>query len=335
MNHINARAITQDGDMDTFSSIAELRQFAGHPVVGIFAGTGMEDVLARLKNKKIIKFSFRPWGAPSSLVYCGHWNGVQVAVLLRHDEFHRMIPTVVPFRANVAALWALGCKCVIALTTAGAYFEEVPPGTIVLPQQFIDMTKCRPRTFYDQGQCATHVGMADPFCHHNLWFDLDSTARHVLAPDKYYTGTQEVVFVTIEGPQFSTKAESRMYRKLLWLMEVLGIVGMTTSTEALLCRDAGLSFQPIGLVTDWDAWKQGEQVDGQVVQETAKSLKPMAIDLLDEFFRRLGAGELQILPCECHRAPEIGLHTPVDYIPEHAAEQVPGLEQVIREKRAR
>lgn len=190
-----------------------------------------------------------PFGAPSDTIVVGTLAGVRVAFLPRHGSGHRLSPTAVPSRANIYALKSLGVRRVLSLSAVGSLREEVAPLDVLVPDQLIDRTIGRPRTFFDEASgCVVHVAFADPFC---------AVVRGTVlaaAATSHARAHQAGAYLCIEGPQFSTRAESHLYRS--WGASV---IGMTALPEARLAREAGLCYAIAALVTDFDAWKTDEQ----------------------------------------------------------------------------
>lgn len=187
-----------------------------------------------------------PFGAPSDALIVGELSGIPIAFLPRHGRGHVLTPSEVPYRANIYALKSLGVRHVISVSACGSLREHLQPGDIVIPDQLFDFTKGRERSFFGEGLVG-HISVADPFCPElsALIADASATAgAHV-----HRSGT----FITIEGPRFSTKAESRVFRS--WGMD---IIGMTTSPEAFLAREAGLCYAVMAHVTDYDVWHESE-----------------------------------------------------------------------------
>jgi 5'-methylthioadenosine phosphorylase len=187
-----------------------------------------------------------PFGKPSAPIVVGTLEGKRVAFLARHGIGHHIMPTEVPYRANIYALKSLGAERIVSINACGSLREEFAPGTIVIPDQIFDNTKNRPRTFFGEGLVA-HAGVADPFCP-DLSAELEAAVGETGAT-VHHGGT----FVIIEGPRFSTKAESQAYRS--WGMS---IVGMTTAPEAFLAREAEMCYAVMGHVTDYDVWHVSE-----------------------------------------------------------------------------
>jgi 5'-methylthioadenosine phosphorylase len=188
-----------------------------------------------------------PFGAPSDAILTGVLDDVPLAFLPRHGRGHRLTPTEVPSRANMYALKSLGVEWVIAVSAVGSLREDYAPLDLVVPDQIFDRTKSRPNSFFEGGVVA-HVSFADPFCPHLaglLW----ETMQGLDGFQAHRGGT----YVCIEGPLFSTKAESRIYRQL-----GCDIIGMTALPEAKLAREAELHYATIACVTDYDVWHEGD-----------------------------------------------------------------------------
>ncbi len=212
--------------------------------VGILGGTGLYQI-EELRNVQEIRID-TPFGQPSDAYIVGEIEGVGVAFLSRHGRGHRLLPAEVNYRANIFGFKLLGVEKIISVNSVGSLKEEIHPRDIVLADQFIDRTR-RPNTFFGAGLVA-HISLAHPVC--------PALSKHVYEVAKelglrvWPGGT----YVCIEGPAFSTKAESRVYRQ--WGAEV---IGMTAATEAKLAREAEICYVTMNLVTDYDVWKEGEE----------------------------------------------------------------------------
>ena len=183
-----------------------------------------------------------PFGAPSDAYCVGRLGDTRVVFLPRHGRGHRIMPSELNFRANIWGMKRLGAEWVISVSAVGSMREDVRPLDLLIPDQFIDMTRRRVSTFFDSG-IAAHVGMADPVCP-----DL-ATAMEKAARDAGATVHRGGTYVCIEGPQFSSRAESAVYRR--WGVDV---IGMTNMPEAKLAREAELCYATLALVTDYDVW---------------------------------------------------------------------------------
>lgn len=212
--------------------------------VGIIGGSGLDDpgLIGDVRQKK----AKTPYGSPSSPLTIGKVNGVDTVILARHGKNHSIYPTGVNFRANIYALKKEGCTHILATTAVGSLREKIKPGDLVFLDQFIDFTKHRILTFHDKE--VVHTPMSEPFCG-RLRSLLAKTARAMKL--KHHAGG---TVVTIEGPRFSTKAESHMFRKL-----GADVINMSTVPEVVLAREARICYQTIAMSTDYDCWKEGEE----------------------------------------------------------------------------
>lgn len=222
---------------------------------GLYNIAGIEDITTVAVDT--------PFGKPSSDIMLGTLKGKRVAFLARHGVGHTYSPSYVPYRANIYALKSLGVRFIISVSACGSLREEFAPSHIVIPDQLVDNTKLeRGRSFFEQGLVA-HVGVADPFCR-----ELN-TILYDAAVEAGGTVHQGGTFVTIEGPRFSTKAESRIFQS--WGCD---IIGMTTSPEAYLAREAEIAYSTFAHITDYDVWHEtNEPVTVEMVLATvAKNL---------------------------------------------------------------
>lgn len=210
--------------------------------IGIIGGSGLYQIDA-LEEAQWIKVE-TPWGEPSDEILCGRIGSVQVRFLPRHGRGHRIPPSEVNARANVDALKRAGATDLLAISSVGSLQEELPPGHFVVADQFIDRTKTREASFFSAGMVA-HVSMAEPVC--------DRLSGYAAKAVKKAGGkvTKGGTYLAMEGPQFSTRAESHMYRA--WGADV---IGMTAMPEAKLAREAELPYALIGMVTDYDCWRE-------------------------------------------------------------------------------
>ena len=214
-------------------------------LIGVIGGTGLYRMDGLEGAEEVVVDT--PFGAPSDVIVTGTLNGVGVAFLPRHGRGHRLSPTELPARANIYALKSLGVRRVISVSAVGSLREEIRPLDMVVPDQLIDRTLGRPRTFFGEGVVA-HVGMAEPYCP-----ELRSALR-VSGGRAGATVHDGGTLVVIEGPQFSTKAESHMYRS--WGAD---IIGMTALPEARLAREAELCYAVLACSTDYDCWHESEE----------------------------------------------------------------------------
>ena len=211
------------------------------PVIGIIGGSGVYQIDG-LKDAQWQTVE-SPWGAPSDQILTGRLDGIRMAFLPRHGRGHVHSPTTVPYRANIDALKRLGVTDVIAVSACGSFREDMAPGDFVVVDQYIDRTFAREKSFFGTG-CVAHVSLAHPTCP-----SLSAacvTAAKAEGIRVHETGT----YLAMEGPQFSTLAESRMYRDV-WKADVIGMTGMP---EAKLAREAELCYASVAMVTDYDCW---------------------------------------------------------------------------------
>jgi 5'-methylthioadenosine phosphorylase len=214
-------------------------------VLGVIGGSGLYDIpdLQDTREDAIET----PWGSPSSTIVRGRLGKIEIAFLARHGRGHSYTPTEIPYRANVYAMKSIGVTHLLSVSAVGSLQPEFAPGAAVIPDQIIDRTAMpRARTFFDDGIVA-HVGLADPFCgsFRTKLFDVSQP----IIGDVTNGGT----YVVVEGPQFSTRAESNLHRS--WGGS---IVGMTAMPEARLAREAGLCYATLAMVTDYDVWHETE-----------------------------------------------------------------------------
>ena len=216
--------------------------------IGILGGSGLYAIDA-LEEAQWVAVD-TPWGPPSDELLIGRIHGIKFAFLPRHGRGHRLPPTDVNARANIDALKRAGCTDILAVSAVGSLREELPPGRFVVVDQFIDRTFARDKSFFGPGLVA-HVSMADPVCSRLSAFA--AAAAEAAGADMARGAT----YLAMEGPQFSTRAESKMYRA--WGCEVIGMTGMP---EAKLAREAELPYALVGMVTDYDCWRGGgEEVE--------------------------------------------------------------------------
>jgi 5'-methylthioadenosine phosphorylase len=210
--------------------------------IGVIGGTGLYDIEGLTDVAEV--GAETPFGRPSDSIIVGKLDGVGIAFLPRHGQGHRISPTEVPSRANIYALKALGVEFIIASNSCGSFKEELRPGHLLVPDQIIDRTSRRISTFFGQGIVA-HIQFSDPFC------PVLSQVVYQAALDAGATVHKGGTFIAMEGPAFSTRAESRLYRA--WGAD---IIGMTVLPEARLAREAEICYASIACVTDYDSWHE-------------------------------------------------------------------------------
>lgn len=215
--------------------------------LGIIGGSGLYE-LDSLEDCEEVQLS-TPFGDPSDALITGRLHGVRMAFLPRHGRGHRLAPHEVPFRANIHAMKQLGMKCVLGISAVGSMREDIAPGDLVLVDQFIDRTRGRTEesTFFGNG-CVGHVHFADP-----VWEPL----RQLVVAAARSTGAKVHdggTYICMEGPAFSTRAESHVYRTM-----GVSVIGMTNLQEAKLAREAEIAYATVALATDYDCWREGEK----------------------------------------------------------------------------
>jgi 5'-methylthioadenosine phosphorylase len=225
--------------------------------IGFIGGSGIYEALD-LENESEHAVS-TPFGDPAAPVTIGDLDGTEIAFLPRHGRDHGFSPTTTPYRANLHALKSLGCERVLSSNAVGSLRADLPPRSLVVPDQLFDRTRERPYTFFDEG-VVVHIPFADPYCPHMVEHLAGAAAAADIDVDHERGGT----YVCIEGPQFSTVAESEFYRD-----QGFDVVGMTAVPEAKLAREAELCYATVAGVTDFDVWKAGSEVTQEEVVENA------------------------------------------------------------------
>jgi 5'-methylthioadenosine phosphorylase len=273
----------------------------GEPLLGVIGGSGLYDLpgLAAVERVHVRT----PFGDPSDELVVGRLGAIRLAFLPRHGRGHRLLPSELPFRANLYALKTLGAEWVVAVSAVGSLREEIAPGHVVVPDQFIDRTRARSAesTFFGGGVVA-HVQFADPFC------GPLSRALATAARGEGATVHEGGVYVCMEGPHFSTRAESQLYRS--WGAHV---IGMTNLQEAKLAREAELCFATLAVATDYDCWRTGH--DDVSIDEILRVLAANA-DLARRTILRIATALPARTGCGCARALEHAVITSRDAIPE-------------------
>jgi 5'-methylthioadenosine phosphorylase len=267
-------------------------------MIGVIGGSGVYQIDG-LEGASWIKVK-TPWGKPSDDLLLGRLNGIPMAFLPRHGRGHVHAPSDVPYRANIDALKRLGCTDVIAVSAVGSLREDYRPGDFVLVDQYIDRTFARPKSFFGAG-CVAHVGFSQPTC------PRLSAACATAARQAGVTVHEGATYIAMEGPQFSTLAESRLYRS--WGADVIGMTGMP---EAKLAREAELCYASVAMVTDYDCWHPGhDAVDVAAVIRTLTGNAGNARTLVSHLPALLGPDRA---PCPqgCDRALQTALMTAPD-----------------------
>jgi len=272
--------------------------------IGIIGGTGLGDVLLHETGAESVNVD-TPFGPPSAPPLLAEWEGVRVAFLARHGQGHTLHPSQVPYRANIWAMKQLGVTRVLASGATGSLREEIEPGHLVICDQVIDKTVKRASTFFDEGM-AVHVELAEPFCP-----DLREVLCRVgkgIDASVHESGT----YVCMEGPQFSTRAESQMHRS--WGGD---LIGMTCMPEAKLAREAELCYALVGLPTDYDCWRphRADQPSEDLLTEILGNLKratETAVSLMRAVVRELAAHEGK---CRCRDSLKLAIWSNKSRIP--------------------
>ncbi len=269
---------------------------SGETVIGVIGGSGIYEIDG-LDDAKWTPVE-TPWGRPSDEILTGRLNGVRMAFLPRHGRGHVHSPTTVPYRANIDALKRLGVTDVISVSASGSFREEMAPGDFVIVDQFIDRTVNREKSFFGTG-CVAHVSVAHPTCD-RLGAACAAAAREAGA-NVHEGGT----YLAMEGPQFSTLAESRLYREI-WGCDV---IGMTNMPEAKLAREAELCYASVAMITDYDSWHPDHgEVDVSEIIATLMGNAEKGRALAAALPARLG-GERDLCNHGCDRALEFAILT--------------------------
>jgi len=260
-------------------------------VLGVIGGSGVYSVDALEGAERLALDT--PWGEPSDALVRGRMNGVETVFLARHGQGHRLTPSSINYRANIDALKRAGATDIVSISACGSLKEELAPGCFVLVDQFIDRTTRRESSFFGPGFVA-HVSMAEPVCP-GLRAALAEACAEIRTPH-----AKRGTYVCMEGPQFSSRAESELYRS--WGADV---IGMTNMPEAKLAREAELPYASVAMVTDYDCWRVDEKpVEVASVLEVMRANTAKARELLDALTRLLGPA----------RAPSpLGIETVLDY----------------------
>ena len=274
-------------------------------LLGVIGGSG----LYQMKGLEVIEKVTvdTPFGSPSDSIIIGKLAGVKLAFLPRHGVGHVIPPSEINFRANIFAMKKIGVERIISVSAVGGMKENMPPGHFVVPHQFIDRTYKRISTFFTEGMVG-HVSMADPIC-------LATAAMLFNAAQKAGADVHEGgTYICIEGPQFSSRAESLLYRQ--WGVDV---IGMTNVTEAKLAREAGICYSTLALVTDFDCWHIDEEpVTLEAVLEIMHKNVEQAQKVIKELIPMLGSIE----PCSCCDAAKFAVVTVPEKIPQKLKDEL-------------
>jgi 5'-methylthioadenosine phosphorylase len=245
-----------------------------------------------------------PFGAPSDVFVIGTLLGERVAFLPRHGRGHTVMPSEVNFRANIYGFKTLGVERIIGISAVGSLREEIEPLDVVIPEQLFDRTKTRVSTFFGDG-VVSHVSFADPYC--PILSKVLYETCHLLGFKVHFGGT----YLCIEGPQFSTRAESRIFRQ--WGAD---IIGMTNLPEARLAREAEICYSTVAMVTDYDVWHESEDVSIEMVIENLNKNIEKAKRLIKECISKIPKNR----DCVCANSLANAIITSPDLIPQHRKE---------------
>ncbi len=273
--------------------------------LAVIGGSGVYDMeaLTGIEERNVAT----PFGDPSDTIVVGTLSGTRIAFLPRHGRGHRLTPTEVPYRANIWALKSLGVERIISISACGSMKEKYEPRHIVIPDQIYDNTKLRPLSFFGDGLVA-HISFAEPFCPHlrPLLFEATQKAGGTV----HMGGT----FITIEGPRFSTRGESTIYRS--WGVD---IIGMTAVPEAQLAREAEICYATMAHVTDYDVWHEEEEaVNVEMLIANLMANAALSKRTIAELVPMLGDERL----CDCGQALSTAFITQRDVIPPQKIEQL-------------
>jgi 5'-methylthioadenosine phosphorylase len=261
------------------------KKMVGQASVGVLGGSGLYDIEG-LKAIREIRVR-TPFGTPSDAIRVGTLDGTRVAFLSRHGRGHRLNPSEINYRANIYALKSLGVSRLISVSAVGSMKESIEPGDVVIPDQFIDLTKRRASTFFEGGIVA-HVAFGEPIC--AALAQALASSGEGLGATLHRGGT----YLCMEGPQFSTKGESQLYRR--WGVDV---IGMTNMPEAKLAREAELCYATMALVTDFDCWHETEEA---VTVEAILATLHQNVALAKQILQAVVPSVVEAPACPCHRA---------------------------------
>ena len=279
--------------------------------IGVIGGSGLYQMegMKVLEERRIET----PFGDPSDPYVIGEIEGQRVAFLPRHGRGHRLLPTELNYRANIFGFKVLGVEQLVSVSAVGSLKIEYKPTDIVVPDQFLDRTRHRPDTFFGNGLVA-HVSLAKPICPRLLDQAVDA-ARAAGA-----TVHKGGAYVNMEGPQFSTRAESETYRQL-----GMDVIGMTNLTEARLAREAEICYVSLSMITDYDCWHETEEaVSGEAVMEVVRQNVKMSQEVVRQMLQRVSGSEKR--SCLCADALQYSLITERSMIP---AQTVKSLQPII------
>ena len=247
--------------------------------IGIIGGSGLDDprLIEHYEEVEITT----PYGRPSSKISCGKIGGAEVCILARHGKNHQIPPSQVNYRANIHALHSLGCTHIFSTNVVGSLKEWIRPGDLLFPDQFIDFTKHRKNTFHDKYGKVVHTGMAKPFSEELRELLIEN------AEELSLSNHAEATILVIEGPRFSSKAES------VFFQNHADIIGMTTVPECTLAKELGIQYASIAMATDYDCWKEDEdpvthEMVIQRMEENAEKVKKLLLCVIPKLINQNG-----------------------------------------------
>jgi 5'-methylthioadenosine phosphorylase len=277
--------------------------------IGIIGGSGLYQ-MAALKNVEEVSVE-TPFGMPSDKLIVGELEGIKVAFLARHGRNHHLTPSEVPYRANIYAMKQIGVEYLISASAVGSLQAEVKPLDLVLPDQFLDRTRSRVSTFFGEG-IVGHITFGDPICNRLSSVIAEAIQGLNLTDISLHRGG---TYVCMEGPAFSTKAESNMYRTLGGT-----IIGMTNLPEAKLAREAEIAYATLALVTDYDCWHSDhDSVTVDMVIANLHKNAENAQRVIQETVKRLAAN---YFVSEAHSALKYAIITPLDKVPDNTKQKL-------------
>lgn len=276
------------------------------PRIGIIGGSGLYDIPGLTEVEEVEVET--PYGGPSDTLIFGTLKGRKLVFLPRHGKKHTYTPSEVNYRANIYAMKLSGVRWIISVSATGSMKEEIAPGHFVVPDQFIDRTRGRVATFFDGG-CVAHVPFADPVCE-SLADAIEKAAKKASGTKVHRGGA----YLCMEGPQFSTRAESKLYRS--WGVSV---IGMTNLTEAKLAREAEICYATLALSTDYDCWHETEEdVAADAVLKTMKANIERAKRTIEQAVEFIPAEQ----KCSCASALKGSIVTDLEAVPVEAREKL-------------
>ncbi len=273
--------------------------------IGVVGGSGLYE-LEGLTDVSRVRLD-TPWGPPSDEIVLGHLGDVRLAFLPRHGRGHRILPHEVNARANIHALKQLGAGWILAVSAVGSMKEEIAPGDLVVVDQYLDRTRARPSTFFGDG-VAGHVAFADPVCARLAGWVAQAADAATAAAGTGARVHRGGTYVCIDGPQFSTRAESNSYRAL-----GVDVIGMTALPEAKLAREAEICYSTLALATDYDCWHVGEEA---VTVEAVIAVMRRNVATARDVVRRAAALIAPDRTCPCATATRGAIMTDPAAIPE-------------------